>query len=155
MEDKIQYISQESHDNLVKELINLKNKLIPDIANRIDEAKQQGDLSENAEYHQAKEDMAWAQGRHIVIEQILNNSKIIEKNRSGDDIIEIGHIITVDANGKKKEYCIVGPQEADPFAGKISNESPLGQSFIGRKVGETVKVITPAGEQKFKILTIK
>jgi transcription elongation factor GreA len=99
--------------------------------------------------------MAWAQGRHIVIEQILNNSKIIEKNRSGDDIIEIGHIITVDANGKKKEYCIVGPQEADPFAGKISNESPLGQSFIGRKVGETVKVITPAGEQKFKILTIK
>lgn len=155
MDDKINYLTVESHANLIIELDNLKNKLIPDIANRIDEAKQQGDLSENAEYHQAKEDMAWAQGRLMAIEHILGNAEIIQKSKSGNKIVEIGNKITVEANGKTKEYLIVGPQEADPFAGKISNESPLGQSFLGNKIGDIVEVITPAGEQKYKILKIE
>ncbi len=155
MDDKINYLTEESHANLIVELENLKNKLIPDIANRIDEAKQQGDLSENAEYHQAKEDMAWAQGRLMSIEHILGNAEIIQKSKSGNKIVEIGNKITVEANGKTKEYLIVGPQEADPFAGKISNESPLGQSFLGNKIDDIVEVVTPAGEQKYKILKIE
>lgn len=155
MDDKINYLTEESHANLIVELENLKNKLIPDIANRIDEAKQQGDLSENAEYHQAKEDMAWAQGRLMSIEHILGNAEIIQKSKSGNKIVEIGNKITVEANGKTKEYLIVGPQEADPFAGKISNESPLGQSFLGNKIEDIVEVVTPAGEQKYKILKIE
>lgn len=155
MDDKINYLTEESHANLIIELDKLKNKLIPDIANRIDEAKQQGDLSENAEYHQAKEDMAWAQGRFMSIERILGNAEIIQKSKSGNKIVEIGNKITVETGGKTKEYLIVGPQEANPFAGKISNESPLGQSFLGNKLGDIVEVITPAGTQKYKILKIE
>jgi len=155
MDDKINYLTEESHANLIVELENLKNKLIPDIANRIDEAKQQGDLSENAEYHQAKEDMAWAQGRLMAIEQILGNAEIIQKSKSGNKIVEIGNKISVEINGKIKDYLIVGPQEADPFAGKISNESPLGQSFLGNKIDDVIEVTTPAGTQKYKIIKIE
>lgn len=152
--DKIHYLSQESFDNLNKEFAELKNIRIPEIANRIDEAKQQGDLSENAEYHQAKEDMAWARGRLIVLEQLINNSEIIQQPTSSD-IVSIGQKILVEIKDNKKEFIIVGPQDADPANGKISNESPLGEAFIGHKVGDAVEVKTPAGIQNYKILEIQ
>ncbi|MDD2757874.1 MAG: transcription elongation factor GreA [Patescibacteria group bacterium] len=155
MTDKTQYITQGSLDDLRTELDLLKNKKIPEIANRIDEAKQQGDLSENAEYHQAKEDMAWAQGRLLELEQLLSNVQIIEERTSKNgEAVMVGQTVTVEVNGAKKEYTIVGPQEADPFSGKISNESPLGEAFIGRTAGESVAVDTPAGKQVYKILKI-
>lgn len=154
MTDKTQYITQGSLNDLQKELELLKSKKIPDIANRIDEAKQQGDLSENAEYHQAKEDMAWAQGRLLELEQLLGNAQVIEGKTAKDGMIMIGQTVTVEINGTKKEYTIVGPQEADPFNGMISNESPLGEAFIGRSVGDSVEVTTPAGKQVYRILKI-
>lgn len=155
MTDKAQYLSKNSHKALELEYDNLKNKKIPEIANRIDEAKQQGDLSENAEYHQAKEEMAWAQGRLLELDQLFFNAVIIEEKKSDKEKVSVGDTVVVKFSGKTKEYTIVGRQEADPFAGKISNESPLGSSFIGRSVGDSIEVETPAGRQQYQIAEIK
>lgn len=153
MEDQIQYLTADSLDALKKELENLKSVKIPDVARRIDEAKQQGDLSENAEYHQAREDMSWAQGRLQEVEHIINNSQIIVHKKTGT--VQIGSALTVSVNGKKKDYTIVGPQEINPAKGFISNESPLGEAFIGHKVGDKVEVTTPAGKIAYEILEIR
>ena len=155
MTDKAQYLTKQSYKALQEEYENLKNSKIPEIANRIDEAKQQGDLSENAEYHQAKEDMAWAQGRLLEVEHLLSNAVIIEEGKTDKQTVSVGDTVVVKFNEKIKEYMIVGPQEADPFAGKISNESPLGSAFIGRSIGNVVEVETPAGKQSYTITEIK
>lgn len=155
MTEKIQYLSQDSFDKLQKEQEDIKDQKIPSIANRIDEAKQQGDLSENAEYHQAKEDMAWAHGRLLELSQILSNATIIKKDESNCDTVSVGHTVEVEFSGKKKEYTIVGAQEADPFKGLISNESPLGGAFVGCTIGDEIEIETPSGKQLYKILNIK
>jgi len=155
MSDKAQYVSEESYALLKTELDNLKNKKIPEIDNRIDEAKQQGDLSENAEYHQAKEDMAWAQGRMLELDQILSNAILINGDRKKNDEVLIGNTVIAKTGDKTKKYTIVGPQEADPFKGKISNESPLGQAFLGKSIDDVVEVATPAGTQKYTIIEIE
>jgi len=153
MQDDIQYLSADSLENLKKEQDTLKNSTIPGIAKRIDEAKQQGDLSENAEYHQAREDMSWAQGRILELEQIINNSQVIEKTKG--NIVALGSTVKVKINDKIKEYMIVGQQEANPSKGKISNESPLGSAFINHGEGEEIDVNTPAGKQVYKILEVR
>jgi len=151
-----EYLSQASYDKLRAEYEDVKNKKIPEVAERINEAKQQGDLSENAEYHQAKEDMAWAQGRLLELEQLLARAVIIDQGgKAPGGAVAVGGTVLVEINGKKKEYTIVGPQEADPLGGKISNESPLGEAFIGRKAGEKIEVATPAGKQIYKIIEVK
>lgn len=147
------YISQEKYNELKKEFENLKNVKIPDIAKKIDEARQQGDLSENAEYHAAREEMAWAKGREIEIGQILENSEIIEYDKNSK-VVQVGSKIVVEKDKEKREYEIVGPQEADPLNGKISNESPLGNIFLGKKKGDSVELKLANGSQKFKILTV-
>lgn len=155
MVNNIQYLTQAGYDELIKERNELKDKKIPSIATTIDEAKQQGDLSENAEYHQAKEEMAWAQGRLMEINHILENARVLQDSKYTDQV-DVGCTVKFkNKNDEIKEYTIVGPQEADPPAGRISNESPIGQAFLGSKVGETVKVITPVGEQTYKILEIR
>ena len=153
MTDQTQYMSQEKLEELKQELKNLKTVESPKIAKRIDEARQMGDLSENAEYHQAREDMAWAQSRVKEIEAILDNAEVITTGVGGT--VEIGSFITVKVNGDKREYTIVGAQEADPTSGKISNESPLGNAFLGRKKGDKVIVKLPAGEQEYKIVEVR
>lgn len=153
MEETIHYMSAASLEELIKESETLKTTTIPEIAHRIDEAKQQGDLSENAEYHQAREDMAWAQGRALEIEKIIINSKVIVKQKS--DTIVVGSSISVEVAGKTKQYNIVGPQEINPAKGYISNESPLGEAFLGHKVGDSVAVEVPSGKMTYKILEIK
>lgn len=149
-----QYLTPASLENLKKERIQLKEKTILEIATRIDEAKQQGDLSENAEYHQAKEDMAWAQGRLLELDQIISNAKIIDEKRGGETV-EVGGAIKIKINGKEKDYTIVGAQEANPSQGLISNESPLGMAFLGHAKNDEVEVITPGGKQIYKILEVK
>ncbi len=153
MDDPIQYLSAESLATLNKEYEDLKNIKIPEIAKRIDEAKQQGDLSENAEYHQAREDMSWAQGRLVELEQIIKNAKVIVKQSSG--VVSVGSVLVVETNKQKKTYTIVGPQEINPAKGLISNESPLGEAFLGHKVGDSVEVTVPSGKMKYTILEIK
>lgn len=150
----VQYVTEASLKNLKAELETITNKTIPDIARRIDEAKQQGDLSENAEYHQAREDMSWTQGRVKELEYLIQNSEIIKKS-SNNDVVTIGCTVTVNINGKTKDYTIVGPQEIDPLKGYISNESPLGQAFLKHQVKDKVEVVTPAGKQVYEITAIK
>lgn len=154
MTDNIQYVSQEKYDELKKEFEELKYKKIPEIAARIDDARQMGDLSENAEYHDAREQMSWAQSHVQELEAILDQAQILSGERKTSGVVTLGSTVTVEVNGKKKEYVIVGAQEADPFSGKISNESPLGDAFMGRKVGDQVEVEVPAGVQVYKIKDI-
>lgn len=154
-DERIQYLTPHGLEDLKKELENLKNFKIPDIANRIDEAKQHGDLSENAEYHQAKEEMAWAQGRRQEVEYLIDHSEVMVTPTQKQVTVGVGSTIIVKTNNKTKTYTIVGPQEADPLQGKISNESPLGMSFIGHKVGDELNINTPAGKQLYEILELK
>ncbi|MBP6859000.1 MAG: transcription elongation factor GreA [Candidatus Magasanikbacteria bacterium] len=154
-EERIQYLTPQGLEDLKKELENLKNFKIPDIANRIDEAKQHGDLSENAEYHQAKEEMAWAQGRRQEVEYLIDHSEVMVAPTQKQVMVGVGSTIIVKTNNKTKTYTIVGPQEVDPLQGKISNESPLGMSFIGHKVGDELSINTPAGKQIYEILELK
>ena len=153
MDDAIQYVTAESLATLKKEFETLRNVTIPEIAKRIDEAKQQGDLSENAEYHQAREDMSWAQGRLQELEQIIGNAEIIVKKNTG--VVSLGSAIVVKVNGQKKNYTIVGPQEINPARGLISNESPLGEAFLGHQVGDTVEVKVPSGKMIYEIMEIE
>ena len=149
------YLSKEKLAELETELAFLKTDKIPSTAQRIDEARQMGDLSENAEYHAAREDMAWAQSRVKELESIIDNATVISSNSSKSDAVQIGSVITVSVNGKEKQYTVVGAQESDPLSGKISNESPLGLSFLGKKKGDKVSVSVPAGVQEYEILEIK
>lgn len=153
MDEPIQYLTAESLENLKKESQIIKDVTIPEIAKRIDEAKQQGDLSENAEYHQAREDMAWIQGRTLELEQIINNAEIIVKKKSSK--VVVGSTIVVEASGKERQYTIVGPQDVNPSKGLISNESPLGEAFLKHEVGDKVEVQTPAGKTVYKIREIQ
>lgn len=153
MEEKVEYISQEAADALAAELEELKKTKMPAIARRIDEARQMGDLSENAEYHAAKDEMGWAHSRSKKIEHILKNASIITHSGSTDEVA-VGSTITVSVAGKEREYTIVGAQEADPMARKISNESPLGSAFLGKRKGDVVDVEIPSGTQSYTILSI-
>lgn len=150
----VQYLSQEKYNELEAELKNLEDEKIPTIAKRIDEARQQGDLSENAEYHDAREQMAWAQSRMKEVKAILQQAEIVQGG-SKDGVIGLGSMITVKVNGKEREYTIVGAQEADPLSGKISNESPLGSAFMGKKKGDKVDVEVPAGIQEYTVLLVE
>jgi transcription elongation factor GreA len=153
--ESTQYLSQEKFDELTVELKQLKLNTIPEIAVRIDEAKQLGDLSENAEYHDARDQMAWTQSRVKEIEAILDNSEIVVDDGVRDGVVTIGSVVTVSVNKKEKEYTIVGAQEADPVAGRISNESPLGEAFLGRKKGDVITIDVPSGTQEYKIISVK
>lgn len=153
-DEKIQYISQEKKEGLEAELAKLKEEKIPAIAKKIDSAKQMGDLSENAEYHAAREEMAWAQSRAKELGYILNTAQIISKGEKNNGIVSVGSKIKVEINGVQKEYSIVGAQEANPLASKISNESPLGGAFLGKSVGDIIQVEVPSGVQTYKILEV-
>lgn len=154
MDDSVLYVSSDKLLKLQEELKNLRDEKIPTIAKRIDDARQMGDLSENAEYHAAREEMAWVQSRVLELEYIIQNAQIISEDvHSGT--INIGSTFTVEVNGKNKDFTIVGGQEADPLSGKISNESPLGMAFLGRKKGDVVEVKIPAGVQKYKIVKVQ
>ena len=155
MSDDPQLLTQQGFEDLQAELKALKDIKIPETAKRIDEAKAQGDLSENAEYHQAREEMDELQARLAEVNYILDNAEIMSTNTSDGSVVDVGStVVFKDSKGNEKEYVIVGPQEADPMSGKISNESPIGKSFLGSKVGDKVKVQTPAGVNEYKILKI-
>lgn len=144
------YLTKEGLEKLEEEQHILKKKIIPDIAARIDDARQLGDLSENAEYHGAKEEMAWAQTRLTQIEAITRNAQIIKKT-SQNNTVAVGSSIVVELDNREKTFTIVGPTEADPKQGKISNESPLGHAFLGKRTGDIVEVEAPGGIRSYHI----
>ena len=149
------YLTTEGAARLRAELDDLTGPKRIELAARLRSAIQMGDLSENAEYHKAKEDQGFLEGRIQELEYILGNAVIIEENNS-KDIVSIGSHVTIQEEGSPEEtYHLVGPAEADPAHGKISHESPIGQALIKHKVGETVEAETPGGVIKLKILNIE
>lgn len=153
-EEKQTYITQEGLDRLKQELEHLKGTKTKEIAERIATAKELGDLSENAEYADAKDEQAFTATRIAELEDIVRNVKIIKKDKKAS-AVQVGSNIEVeDEQGNTKEFAIVGSNEADPVAGRISNESPLGQAFLGHKVGEVAEAEVPKGKIKFTIKKI-
>lgn len=152
MVDKINYLSPEGLEKLKKELHELKTVRRREVANKIETAKALGDLSENAEYHEAKDELAFIEGRVQEIEQVLKNVAIIEGGVS--TTVRVGSTLDVESSGKKKTFKIVGSNEADPTQGLISNESPLGNAFLGHSPGDRVEVTAPAGVQIYKIISV-
>ncbi len=148
-----QIISEEGYEKLQQELQSLSTIKRREIADRIEKAKELGDLSENAEYAEAKEAQAFNEGRIGEITSLLKNLTVV-KNSHGAEV-GMGSKIIVECDGNKKEYTIVSFNEADPLSGKISNESPLGIAFLEKKIGETVVVHTPKGDVKYKITKIQ
>ena len=149
-----QIISQEGYDKLKNELEHYTNVKRKEIAERIEKAKEMGDLSENAEYQEAKDAQAFNEGKIAELTQMIKHLIVVngtaEKGKVG-----MGSKVCVKCNGDEKEYTIVSFNEADPINGKISNESPLGQAFLDKKEGEKVICQTPKGEVEYKILTIE
>lgn len=123
-----------------------------EISERINRAKELGDLSENAEYQDAKEEMAFASGRTFELEDYINRAVVIEQ--SGTDSVSVGSSVTVTSKLGEKTYTIVGPNEASPLSGKISNETPLAQSLLSKRVGDVVSVTTPSGKIEYTIIKI-
>ena len=149
----MQYISAEGLEQLKQELEELKKKR-HEVAKRLEEAKALGDLSENAEYQEAREDQAFNEGKIAELEQIIKDAVVISKNQK-KDIVRVGATVKVKSSNGAQAFNIVGSEEANPIEGKISNESPLGKSFLGRKAGETVEAETPRGKVKYKIVGIE
>jgi len=149
----MEYISLQKLKELKQELEKLKKKRT-EIAERIHNAKDMGDLSENAEYAAAKESQAFNEGKIQELERIIKEAVLISK-KSKCDIVEVGCQIVVENKVGKRDFMIVGSEEADPADGKISNESPLGRVFLGKKKGDRVICQTPKGKAYYKILNIK
>ena len=149
------YLTQERLDELKKELQHLKIEGRIQVAERLKRAKELGDLSENSEYVEAREEQAKVEMRIIELEDMLKNVTVIEKDVGPGDIVKIGSTVIVNRNGQEQRFTIVGSDEAKPERGFISNESPLGRSFLGCREDEEVKVKAPAGEISYKIVKIE
>lgn len=146
------YLTPEGAEELKSELDKLINITRPDLAAKLKEAVSQGDLKENADYHDAKEKQAFLEGRIAYLENVLRSAVIIQASDK-KDTVGLGMSVTIVEDGASDEetYTIVGAAEANPREGKISNESPIGSALLGKKVGEKVKVRTPAGDVTFKV----
>lgn len=136
----------------IKDELAKRKELRKDIANKISEAKEHGDLSENAEYHQARDDQGFNEGRILELENLIKGAKVVEKENSG--MVGIGSSIVISNDQRQLEYTIVGATEADPANGMISCESPLGLAFLGKRVGDEAEVKTPNGVTKYNINSI-
>ena len=152
----IHYLTPEGKEKLEKELEQLKTQGRNDLAERLKHAISMGDLSENADYHKAKEDQGFLEGRIQEIESILYNAEVIE-SQSNYDEVSVGAKVTIQEDDYEPEtYRLVGVKEASPREGKISHQSPIGQAIMGRKVGDRVKVELPEGDPiEIKILAIE
>jgi transcription elongation factor GreA len=150
------YLTEEGAVELRRELDELKNEKRPALAAKLKEAISQGDLSENADYHDAKEQQAFLEGRIQYLEGLLHSAVIVSENGKKNNAVHVGCEVTVEEKGQPPEtFFIVGAAEANPREGKISNESPMGRALMGKKVGDKVTVDAPAGQLTFKIKAIK
>ncbi|WP_027724665.1 transcription elongation factor GreA [Tuberibacillus calidus] len=156
-EEKKHYMTAEGKRKLEQELEYLKTERRKQVVERIKVARSFGDLSENSEYDAAKDEQAFVEARIQQLEQIIRNSVVVEDDADNPDVVNIGKSVTFIElpDGEEESYTIVGSAESDPFEGKISNDSPMGRSLIGKKVGDEVTVPTPGGELRVKIVTVK
>ena len=153
MNTKPTYLSKDGAGKLRAELEELVNVRRPEIAQRIHDAKEHGDLSENAEYEDAKNEQAFVEGRIATLETLIKNATIIEENHSTDHV-QVGSTVKVETSDGPETFTIVGSAEAKPAAGRISNESPVGRALLGRKKGDKITVKVPAGDFAYKIVEI-
>lgn len=152
--DKQAFITADGLAKIQKELDELRTVKRKEIASRIQDAKELGDLSENAEYAEAKNEQSFTEGRIAELEELTKNATIIDDSKKNNHHIVVGSTITVDTPLGRQTYIIVGSNEADPSQGRISNESPLGEALIGKTVGSQVVIETPKGKQSISILEI-
>ncbi|MEH7300263.1 MULTISPECIES: transcription elongation factor GreA [Neobacillus] len=155
--EKVFPMTQAGKDKLVQEVEFLKSVKRKEVVERIKIARSFGDLSENSEYDSAKEEQAFVEGRITTLENMIRNAKIIAEVENASDSVTLGSSVTFVElpDGEEETYTIVGSAEADPFEGKISNDSPIAKSLLGKKVGEQVSVQTPGGEMSVRIVSIK
>jgi len=152
----ITYLTKEGEERLRAELAELKGPRRDQLSKRLRTAIQQGDLSENADYIQAKEEQAFLEGRILELEQALKDVVIIEPNSGKIDVVNVGARVTVQEEGFPPDtYFLVGAKEAQPSKGMISNESPIGRALLDHRVGDLVEIVTPAGKLVLKILKIE
>lgn len=149
-------LTKEGYEALKKELSQLVEEKRPGLVDRLSFARQQGDLTENSDYTNAKEELEFLDGRIAELENVIKTALIVDGNTNHkSDGVEVGTTVTVKVDGGKHIYEIVGEWEADPINQKISHQSPLGQALVGKKVGEKVEVEAPAGKVIYEILAIE
>lgn len=146
-------VTKEGLDTLKAEYEELANVKRPEAVARLATAREQGDLSENSEYTDAKQNLAFIDGRVAELEAVLHGVQVVTTHSKGQ--VNVGCKVTLHINGKKEEFTVVGEWEADPASKKISHESPLGKALLGKKVGDKVEVEAPAGKIHYKILNIE
>jgi transcription elongation factor GreA len=155
MQDKVVYLTPEGKLRFTAELRELQTVRRHEVEEQIRRAKEFSDTVDNAEYDEAKQEQAFVEGRILELERLLSSAKMIEGSATKADYVRMGaHIKVVDPEGEEETYYLVGSSEADPRKGLISNESPIGRALIGKRVGDEVTVVAPAGAFTLKILDI-
>jgi transcription elongation factor GreA len=155
--EKTYPMTQAGKQKLEQELEYLKTVKRKEVVERIKVARSFGDLSENSEYDAAKDEQAFVEGRITTLENMIRNAVIIEEDAANSSIVTLGKSVTFIElpDGEEETYTIVGSAEADPFEGKISNDSPIAKSLLGKQVGDEVSVQTPGGDMQVRIISIK
>jgi transcription elongation factor GreA len=146
-------LTQEGLNNLEQELNELIMIKRPQAVERLSKARSMGDLSENSEYHAAKEDLGVVEGRTRELQELIKHADVVDI-QTDRSVVALGRRVSVEVNGDKNEFHIVGEFEADPMAKKLSSTSPIGKALIGKNVGDTVHIKIPAGMTTYKILQI-
>lgn len=153
MDTKKIYLTKEGLKELKGEYEQLVKVKRPDILERVSQARSMGDLSENAEYVAAREELSFIDGRIEELEELIKQAVLIQETHS-KGMVKLGSTVTVNTKGKKEVFTVVGEWEADPQEKKISHESPLGKALLGKKVGEKVEVEAPAGKIAYTIISV-
>jgi len=149
-------VTPEGYQKLRDELEHLKSVQRKQVANRIREAKQFGELIDNAEYEEAKSEQAFVEGRILELQRLLQNATVVARSEGPADQVRLGSLVKLkDKSNKRIEYTIVGPTEADPANRRISYQSPVGQALVGHSKGEKVTVTTPGGTATYTIVDVK
>lgn len=158
LNDDVVLLTEEGLKALKEELEFLKSDKRKQVAERLKEAISYGELSENSEYEEAKNEQAFVEGRIVELEKMIKNAQIIDEEKAHSaKKVQIGTTVVIKESGKgaeKEEFTIVGSTEADPLKNRLSNESPIGKALLGRKKGEKVKVLAPAGEFEFEVIDL-
>lgn len=155
MNNKKVYLTKEGLEDLRKEHEDLAKIKRPQVVQRVSEAREMGDLAENAEYSAAREELAFIDGRIDELEELLKQVEIIAEDKNSKNQVVLGSKVTVKNNSNSIIYNVVGEWEADPAEKKISHESPLGKALLGKKIGESVEVTAPAGKILYTVVDIK
>ncbi len=157
MSDNEVLLTEEGYEKLEEELKHLKEVKRKEVAEKIKVARDFGDISENAEYDEAKNEQAFIEGRIKKLENMLDNAEVVKQDEINDHTVNVGNSVELEEldNGEVYEYTLVGSAEADPLNHKISNESPIGQAVIGKSIGDEVEVETPEDTVSYRIISIR